>query len=257
MSTIQAENATVEREADVANGSIHLSLQGKGGVGKSLIASILAQYFRQKGRDVQCIDTDPVNQTLAQYRALRAQHLELLQDGQVDQRRFDVLLERILTEDAVFVVDSGASTFIPLWNYLLENDVMQVLPQARKRLYVHTVVTGGQALLDTLKGFRSLAESTSDRNLIVWINEYFGRVEYAGKSFEQMQAYELSKDKVFGSVQITKRNNDTFGRDIHDVITSKLTFDEAIRDGAFSLMAKQRMRVVQRDLFEQIDRLGF
>jgi hypothetical protein len=257
MSTIQAENATVEREADVATGSIHLSLQGKGGVGKSLIASILAQYFRQKGRDVQCIDTDPVNQTLAQYRALRAQHLELLQDGQVDQRRFDVLLERILTEEAVFVVDSGASTFIPLWNYLLENDVMQVLRQSRKRLYVHTVVTGGQALLDTLKGFRSLAESTSDRNLIVWINEYFGRVEYAGKSFEQMQAYELSKEKVFGSVQITKRNNDTFGRDIHDVITSKLTFDEAIRDGAFSLMAKQRLRVVQRDLFEQIDRLGF
>jgi|GraSoiStandDraft_4_1057263.scaffolds.fasta_scaffold355687_2 hypothetical protein len=257
MSTIQAENATVEREADVANGSIHLSLQGKGGVGKSLIASILAQYFRQKGDDVQCIDTDPVNQTLAQYRALRAQHLELLLDGQVDQRRFDVLLERILTEEAVFVVDSGASTFIPLWNYLLENDVMQVLRQAHKRLYVHTVVTGGQALLDTLKGFRSLAESTSDRNLIVWINEYFGRVEYAGKAFEQMQAYELSKDKVFGSVQITKRNNDTFGRDIHDVITTKLTFDEAIRDGAFSLMAKQRLRVVQRDLFEQIDRLGF
>ncbi len=257
MSTIQAENATIESEAGIANGSIHLSLQGKGGVGKSLIASILAQYFRQKGRDVQCIDTDPVNQTLAQYRALRAQHLELLQDGQVDQRRFDVLLERILTEEAVFVVDSGASTFIPLWNYLLENDVMQVLRQARKRLYVHTVVTGGQALLDTLKGFRSLAESTSDRNLIVWINEYFGRVEYAGKAFEQMQAYELSKEKVFGSVQITKRNNDTFGRDIHDVITSKLTFDEAIRDGAFSLMAKQRLRVVQRDLFEQIDRLGF
>ena len=102
----------------------------------------------------------------------------------IDQRRFDVLLERILTEEAVFVVDSGASTFIPLWNYLLENDVMQVLRQAQKRLYVHTVVTGGQALLDTLKGFRSLAESTSDRNLIVWINEYFGRVEYAGNPFD-------------------------------------------------------------------------
>ena len=29
--------------------SIHLSLQGKGGVGKSLIASILAQYFRERG----------------------------------------------------------------------------------------------------------------------------------------------------------------------------------------------------------------
>src|ERR1700689_2731307 len=36
--------------------SIHLSLQGKGGVGKSLIASILAQYFTDRCREIQCID---------------------------------------------------------------------------------------------------------------------------------------------------------------------------------------------------------
>ena len=29
---------------------------------------------------------------------------------------------------------------------------------ARKRLYVHTVITGGQALFDTLNGFSQLAE---------------------------------------------------------------------------------------------------
>ena len=37
-------------------GGIHLTLQGKGGVGKSLIASVLAQYFLKDGRDVRCID---------------------------------------------------------------------------------------------------------------------------------------------------------------------------------------------------------
>ena len=30
-----------------ATGSVHLSLQGKGGVGKSLVASILAQYLNR------------------------------------------------------------------------------------------------------------------------------------------------------------------------------------------------------------------
>jgi len=40
--------------------AIHLSLQGKGGVGKSLVASILAQYFNSRGKRIQCIDTDPV-----------------------------------------------------------------------------------------------------------------------------------------------------------------------------------------------------
>ena len=48
--------------SNYVNGSaIHLSLQGKGVVGKSFIASILAQYFLNRGHQVQCIDTDPVN----------------------------------------------------------------------------------------------------------------------------------------------------------------------------------------------------
>src|SRR6266536_1166403 len=66
--------------------SIHLSLQGKGGVGKSLIASILAQYFRDRGREIRCIDTDPVNSTMFQYKALDVSRLELLRDGSIDQR---------------------------------------------------------------------------------------------------------------------------------------------------------------------------
>src|ERR1051325_6140975 len=51
---------------------IHMTLQGKGGVGKSLVASVLAQYFGEQGRVVRCVDTDPVNRTLAQYSALGA-----------------------------------------------------------------------------------------------------------------------------------------------------------------------------------------
>ena len=42
---------------------IHIILQGKGGVGKSLIAAVLAQYKASKGQNPLCIDTDPVNAT--------------------------------------------------------------------------------------------------------------------------------------------------------------------------------------------------
>src|SRR6185312_5502499 len=118
-----------------------------------LMASILAQYFVENSRKVECIDTDPVNQTFSQYRALNTRHIELMRDGNIDQRGFDGLMERLLTEDGVFVIDNGASTFIPLWNYILENNVVSILQDAGKKLYVHTVITGGQALLDTLNGF--------------------------------------------------------------------------------------------------------
>jgi hypothetical protein len=160
-------------------GTIHLTLQGKGGVGKSLVASILAQYLREKGKEVRCIDTDPVNRTFAQYSALGADRLNLRDEhNRIEQRAFDSLIERFLAEEAAtFVVDSGASTFLPLWHYLLENSALDYLRQNGRRVYVHTVITGGQALLDTLNGFHELAQTTAERNIVVWVNEYFGRVE--------------------------------------------------------------------------------
>src|SRR3954451_21933350 len=84
--------------------TVHLSLQGKGGVGKSLTSSILAQYLNHRGKSVKCVDTDPVNQTLTQYKGLNASHLNLLRNGSIDARGFDSLMQRVLTEGGVFVV---------------------------------------------------------------------------------------------------------------------------------------------------------
>jgi hypothetical protein len=127
----------------VASGTaVHLVLQGKGGVGKSLVAAILAQYFRERGRPVRCVDTDPVNQTFAQYGELEVRRLDLLVDGTIDQRAFDGLIERLLTEDGVFVVDNGASTFIPMWNYVLENDVVRVLRDSSRRAFSSACPSG-------------------------------------------------------------------------------------------------------------------
>jgi len=253
----KAVNGTTGGAGD--SGAIHLTLQGKGGVGKSLIASVLAQYFQRKGVAVRCVDTDPVNRTLAQYSALGADWLSLRDEyNRIDQRAFDGLMERFLTEDgATFVVDNGASTFLPLWHYLLENNGLEYLRQQGRKVYVHTVITGGQALLDTLNGFNELAQTTQERNIIVWVNEYFGHVEAEGKRFSDMAAYHANAEKVCGAVVLAKRNQDTFGRDVEEMIASKLTFQEAISAARFSIMAKQRLKVVERDLFDQLDRLTF
>ena len=238
---------------------IHITLQGKGGVGKSLVASLLAQYFGAKGRVVRCVDTDPVNRTLAQYSALGAEKLVLRDEhNRIDQRAFDTLMEQFLTADGgTFVVDSGASTFLPLWHYLLENNALEYLRAHGRKVFVHTVITGGQALLDTLNGFNELAATCMERNVVVWVNEYFGKIEAEGKRFSEMAAYQSNIEKVLGAVVIAKRNQDTFGRDVEEMIAAKLTFKQAIADSRLTLMAKQRLKVVQRDLFEQLDAVVF
>jgi CobQ/CobB/MinD/ParA family nucleotide binding protein len=237
--------------------SIHISLQGKGGVGKSLISAILSQYLLSKGQDVQGIDADPVNQTLAEYRGLAVSRLNLLKEGSVDQREFDLLMERFLTESGTFVVDTGASTFIPLWHYVLENQALEYLREKGKRVFIHSVITGGQSLSDTLSGFEQLAETTREKNLVVWLNEYFGPVLLDGAPFREMAVCRRHANKVHGSVAIVRRTADTFGRDVEEMICQKMTFDEALNGNGFTIMAKQRLRVVQRELFDQLDAIPF
>jgi hypothetical protein len=162
----------------------------------------------------------------------------------------------MLTEPGTFVVDAGASTFIPLWNYLLENKALDFLRGRGHQVFVHTVLTGGQALADTLSGFDQIAETTVQRNLVVWLNEYFGEVKQHGAEFPDMAVYKTHCDKIHGVVAMVRRNADTFGRDVEQMISRKLTFDEAVNSADFTIMAKQRLRVIQRDLFEQLDAIG-
>jgi len=245
-------------EAPVATrGAAHFTLQGKGGVGKSLIAAILAQYFASKGETPTCIDTDPVNQSLLSYRALKAVHLAVRakDSSRVDERRFDYLVKQILADNGPFVVDNGASTFIPLSNYLLENNAMELLREASREVFIHVVVTGGQALLETLEGFRALAQASTSPNIIVWLNEFFGPVQHEDRNFTEMRVFRENESKVRGIVLIPRRNPDTFMADMLEMTTRKLTFAEVLDDPKWELMARQRIRIIQRDLFEQLDHL--
>ena len=241
------------------NGSktaIHIALQGKGGVGKSLISAILSQYLSSKGQDVCGIDVDPVNQTFSEYQGLRVECLNLLREGSIDQREFDLLMERFLKEVGTFVVDTGASTFIPLWHYILENHALDHLRQKGKRVFIHSIITGGQSLSDTLSGLEAVAETTREKNIVVWLNEYFGPVLQDGAGFADMPVCKKHANKLHGSVALARRTADTFGRDMEEMISRKLTFDEAVKAADFTIMTKQRLLVVQRDLFEQLDRIG-
>src|SRR5437016_2702083 len=87
-----------------ARAAVHLILQGKGGVGKSFVSSILAQYFRDKAKTVQCFDADPVNATLAQYTELNAEHVNVLKRGTINEKEFDRVVEKVCRGEGVFIV---------------------------------------------------------------------------------------------------------------------------------------------------------
>jgi hypothetical protein len=248
------------KETITTNGykpSVHIVLQAKGGVGKSFVAAIVAQYYFNRNGAVQCFDTDPGNATMAQYKALAAEHIgNLIKSGVINQKRFDPLIERLLDSDGVSIVDTGASTFLPFWNYVLENEILSILEREGQQAYIHCVVAGGQAMTDTLNGLERLAQTITRKAIIVWLNEFFGEVREGGRPFDELKLLQDLAPKLVGSVLIRKRNPDTFEDDVRQMLEARLTFDEAIAAESFSLVSKQRLQIVRRELFDQLDELG-
>ncbi|PPC90852.1 MAG: conjugal transfer protein TraL [Methylobacter sp.] len=233
---------------------IHLVLQGKGGVGKSLIAALIAQYKISKGHTPLCVDTDPVNATLNGYKKLNVTKLDILDGDEINSRHFDKLIEMIAGSESDIVIDNGASSFVPLSNYLTTNAIPQLLKDLGHTFVIHTVVTGGQALVDTVAGFGQLVQQyPEEAEFVVWLNPYWGPIEDNGKGFEQMKAYTANKARVAAIVKIPELKAETFGRDLSDMLQDKMTFEEAIAAETNSIMMRQRLKLIQRQLFEQMD----
>ncbi len=108
-----------------------------------------------------------------------------------------------------------------------------------------------------MSGFARLAQTTGERNIVLWVNEYFGRVERDGRALSELPVYTEHCGSVIGSIAIPRRNQDTFGRDMEEVIARKLTLQEAIDSATFPIMVRQRLRVIQRELFDQLDCVPF
>jgi len=237
--------------------SVHIILQGKGGVGKSFVAVLLTQYLQHKGAKVICADTDPVNASFTQYKSLDVAHVEIAKNGNVVQSKFDPLIELIAGTESDFVIDNGAATFLPLTQYLAENDIYEVLTNNGKKVYVHTVLTGGQAKSDTYNGFDALLSKVNKyAKVVVWENEFWGQVEYEGRSIVETKLFkEADKSgKIGGVVRIIDRSgSDTFVDDVKRMTSSHMTLTDVQESKEFSFLSKNRLKKVVDAVFTELD----
>lgn len=235
---------------------IHMLLQGKGGVGKSVAAAFLAQYKLERGHALTSIDTDPVNATFNGYKALDVHLLQIMEGDEINPRSFDTLIEMIAAAQGDVVIDNGASAFVPLSHFVISNQVPGLLGDMGHQLIIHTVVTGGQALLDTVSGFAQLADQFRDdeARFIVWLNPFWGAIEQEGRPFEQMKAYTVHKERVSAIVQLPDLKKETYGRDLAEMLQARLTFDEAIVQEALTIMTRQRLKIIKGQVFGQLDK---
>lgn len=235
---------------------LHFVLQGKGGVGKTLVALLLSQYLQESGQPVRVVDTDPVNSTMSNLSFVEAEHVAIFQGKKVDTKALDGLVQRLLTEDAHFVVDNGAASFVPVSTYLLENGVAELAVEHGRELVVHTVVTGGPGMLDTLKGLASVLKGFPESvRVVVWLNDYFGPIENkVGQPFEELPAYRDNAERLGTPVRLRSLSDEATS-DLRDMIGKRLTFAAALAPDGGGMLLVQRSRLfrVRAALWSQFE----
>ena len=68
-----------------------------------------------------------------------------------------------------------------------------------------------------------------------------------------MKAYTANRAQVSAIVQIPSLKEETFGRDLSDMLQERLTFDAALAMDSRTIMSRQRLKLVKGQLFAQMD----
>ena len=189
--------------------TVHLIMQGKGGVGKTTIAMFLIQALRNYAKDlpneqmnVIGIDTDPVNQTFASFRSLQISPVFLMgADNEVDPLKFDVLVDAILSTDDNFVIDTGATNYLPTFNYIKNNDILDIFHEKGKKTFIHVPVSGGQATIDTLEELNEITKTFTNAKIVIWENQHYGQINLKNNmSYEDDPNYSTAINKTIGTI---------------------------------------------------------
>src|ERR1700739_1555908 len=235
---------------------VHTILAPKGGCGKTYVASLIAQALQERGEPVVCFDTDRQNASLRDIAALKAEPVSLFlpNSDEIDVNGMDGMTERMLKEDAHFVLDNGATSFAPLSRYFVQDGIADAVAESGKKMIVHTIVAGGQKLVKPGRGFDSVASQfPANADMVLWLNEHHGPVDGAdGASFEQTPLYQKHKGRILAIVRLAQLHHGTFGANLADMLQRGLTFAEPDQSSAFFVIAKQRLRQVLRPIRDQL-----
>lgn len=236
----------------------HLVAQAKGGIGKSLVASLVGQYKRDyKQAPAVCVDIDPLNNTFAQFKSLDVGFVDVTEGGKaIIPGKFDTFINAAAESEADFVVDSGASVFISLMNYLTQDSIIRALAEdLNKKVFIHTILVGGQAKKFTLDGLGTLLHDVPNHpnvKIVVWINEFFGPLEIDGHPVQKLKIIKEAQDRIAGFITLRCKESDVFNVEFKNYCEQHKTLAD-VKEGKPQFAAKLRLETFTKDIFSQID----
>lgn len=236
--------------------TINIVLAGKGGVGKSMVASCLAQYFMSLERDLYCANVDPLSVGFNSYEDFNVDQINIRTNhGELAMSKFDRLVERLIEHPGDSVIDTGGASYLPILGYLARNDVFPLLQSHGKRVLIHAPIVGGIGLEPSLRGLSALLKLAVP--IVVWKNEHFGPLLVNGIcALEQSESFRAADDQILGVVELFPRGPDTHGNDISLMLAERWTFTSVRNIPEVKVMQQLRYCRAWEKILHKLDELG-
>ena len=145
----------------------------KGGVGKSLVSRLLAQYFIDQSRPFTGFDTDRSHRSFARF---YADHTSpIIVDNYEGLDHIVAGLDEAADEGRIgsVVVDLAAQTADPLARWIKDSDLLVLMPEMGVTVNLWHVADAGQESVDLLE--RLIATYGEDANYIIVKNAVRGQ----------------------------------------------------------------------------------
>ena len=233
---------------DTTAGAIHFVGGEKGGVGKSLLSRLLAQYFIDKGIPFTGFDTDRSHGALLRFYA------DYASAALVDSfEALDAIVESALAEPGRRVlVDLAAQTHAPLARWMDESGVLDLAAESGVAVQYWHVMDAGRDSVDLLA---RLLDRFGDRLRYVLVLN-----QLRGDDFSQLErSGQLERALALGAHTMPLKH-------LQDAVLRKIDAADASfwsarnassSEGAkLGLLERQRLRVWLAQVESELTRLG-
>ena len=160
---------------DCKMGTINFIIQSLDGIGKTFLANKLGEYFKDDFQNSPLLNTE----------------------NAIDQIGLGEIIKNTAATNQNVIIDTQAENFSEALRFISQASTQSSFPQNGIESFIHVIIAGDKYQDETLNGLLTICKAAPENvKIIVWLNEYFGKIEGDGKEFQDFKIYKNNRDKI-------------------------------------------------------------
>ena len=258
---------------------LHIVTQPKGGIGKTFVSRILAEYL-----NAPAFDSDTESRQLLTFSPhLKVKTINLTTPsnskdypdqrykrttaaGTIDYDAMNVLHDHIVTQQLPdIILDCGAQIYGPLRDFMTESDMPNTLASDGIEIWFHPIICGGpqqdSTLIDAMTLCRQWCPPNGPAKAILWENEHEDHVrsppipgQNSLHGIQNLEVWSAIAPLIQERIVVLHQYSPAYQRDIGKYISAPRSgFLPAITSSETPAFTRTRLKTVWMDINKQLD----